>query len=96
MHLNTNTEVLGADPGTDDPKVVDLPQTQANIGSSAEGWRGVGGPGSQTPQQNNLQNSAKILQLKVEVGLRKGVFTLVTASCFFDVDCSFFDVNLKI
>ncbi len=26
----------------------------------------------------------------------EGVFTLVTASYLFDVDCSFFDVNVKI
>ena len=26
----------------------------------------------------------------------EGLFTLVTSSCFLDVDCSFFDVNVKI
>ena len=26
----------------------------------------------------------------------EGVFTLVTSSCFLDVDCSFLDVNIKI
>ncbi len=28
--------------------------------------------------------------------LRQGVFTLVTSSCFLAVNCSFFDVNVKI
>ncbi len=41
------------------------------------------------------REAEKDSEIKIDIQ-RQGVFTLVTASCCFDVDCSFFDVNVKL